>query len=335
MISMKELAKLANVDISTVSRAIGDSPRVKPETKELIKKLAKEHGYIPDDLARGLVGKQTHTVGVIIPEFINTFYAEMIDGIESVLSNKGFTMLFGKSSFHFANELQYFNTFLSKRVDGIIACTISNDFLKHLRTMNHSIPLVLSDVYSTDSAFDIVTIDNAFGVQCIIDHLVQLGHTRIGFIGDKIVTKDRFNAYKKALISFGIHVNDAHVKIGTERYELGGYLRMKELLSQDNLPTALFAVTDNMAIGAMHAAFEANLRIPEDISIVGFDDIMVSSYLEIPLTTVIQPKFEIGKYSANLLLSRIDDKNSKFMQQVILKPEMVIRQTTAAARKTE
>jgi DNA-binding LacI/PurR family transcriptional regulator len=335
MVSMKELAKLANVDISTVSRAISDSPRVKLETKELIKKLAKEYGYIPDDLARGLVGKQTYTVGIIIPEFINTFYAEMIEGLENVLSNKGFTLLFGKSSFDFSNEMEYFNTFLSKRVDGIIACSISKEFLKHVRTMNHNIPLVLADVYSTDSAFDIVTIDNTYGVQCIIDYLVHLGHTRIGFIGDKIVTKERFNAYKKALISFGIHVNDAHVKIGDERYELGGYLRMKELMSLDNPPTALFAVTDNMAIGAMHAAFEANLRIPEDISIVGFDDIMVSSYLEVPLTTVIQPKFEIGKISANLLLSRIDDNKNKFMQQIILKPEMVIRQTTAKAKKSE
>jgi LacI family transcriptional regulator len=332
MISMKELAKLACVDVSTVSRALSDSPKVKPETKEAIKKLAEQHRYVPDDLARGLVGKQTFTIGVIIPEFINTFYAEMIEGMEKVLSEKGYTILFGKSGFSLRSEIEYFNTFLRKRVDGVIACSISGEFLKHTRKMNRSLPLVLADTYATDTEFDIVTIDNAYGVQCVIDHLVQLGHKNIGFIGDKIITGERLNAYRKALSYVGISTGEKYIKIGSECYEQGGYLRMHELLAMAVRPTAVFAATDNMAIGAMHAAFEVGLQIPEDVSVVGFDDIMVSSYMEVPLTTVIQPKFEIGRISATLLLNRIADKSSKFKQQIILKPEMVIRQTTAKAK---
>lgn len=332
MTSLKELAKLAGVDISTVSRALSDSPRVKLETKELIKRLAQDYNYVPDDLARGLVGKQTFTIGVIIPEFMNTFYAELIEGLESVTSSKGYTLLFGKSGFVFKQEMEYFNTFLRKRVDGIIVCSISEEFLRHVKSKNYSVPLVLADPYTTKPEFDIVTIDNSYGVQCVIDHLVRLGHKEIGFIGDKIVTSERLNAFRKALSHFDIAVNESYIKIGSERYENGGYLRMQEMLSLPNRPTAVFAVTDNMAIGAMRAAFEANLRIPEDISFVGFDDIMVSSFMEVPLTTVIQPKFEIGRISANLLLSRIEERTAKFMQQVVLKPEMVIRRTTAAAR---
>jgi DNA-binding LacI/PurR family transcriptional regulator len=160
---------------------------------------------------------------------------------------------------------------------------------------------------------------------------VKLGHTRIGFIGDTIVTQERLASYKEALEYYNIAPVEKYIHIGQERYEHGGYLRMKDLLSMPEKPTAVFAVTDNMAIGAMRAAIEMGYAIPDDVSVVGFDDIMVSSYMEVPLTTIIQPKFEIGKISADLLLRRIDNTAGKFIQQIVLRPEMVIRQTTSQA----
>ena len=328
MITLKELAKMAGVDVSTVSRALNDSPRVKPITKELIKKLANQYKYMPDDLARSLVGKQTFTIGVVIPEFLNTFYAEIIEGMESVLSKEGFSMFFGKSGFKTENEIKYINLFLRKRVDGILACTISVESLNYIKTHKRNIPVVLVDNYTLSPEFDSVSIDNIYGVQCIIEHMVNLGHKSIAFIGDNVVTSERLTAYKTTLTRFNIPIEEKYIRIGCERYEYGGYLRMQELLKTDARPTAVFAVTDNMAIGAIRAISEIGLKVPEDISVAGFDDIMVSSFMEIPLTTILQPKFEIGRIAAELLVNRINSGNSKFPQQITIKPELMIRSTT-------
>jgi DNA-binding LacI/PurR family transcriptional regulator len=206
--------------------------------------------------------------------------------------------------------------------------------LDQINRIRHDVPLVLADAYAANADFDNVTVDNSYGVLCIIEHLVKLGHGRIGFIGDRIVTQERLKSYQKALEHYHITPAEEYIRISQERYEHGGYLRMKELLSLPERPTAVFAVTDNMAIGAMRAAIEMGFSIPDDVSIVGFDDIMVSSYMEVPLTTMLQPKFDIGKLSADLLLGRINAKAGKFVQQVVLRPEMVIRQTTSRAKNT-
>jgi len=328
MVSLKELAKLAGVNVSTVSRALNDSPKVKPATKELIKKLANQYNYVPDDLARGLVSKKTFTIGVIIPEFLNTFYAEIIEGMENILSKEGFSMFFGKSGFKEENEIKYFDLFLRKRVDGIMACSISSKSLDIIKRYKRNIPVVLADNFISCDEFDSVSIDNFYGVQCIIEHLINLGHRRIAFIGDKVVTHERLFAYQSVLAQHNIPIDNEYINIGSERYERGGYERMKELLKLNPKPTAVFAVTDNMAIGAIRAIKEVGLKVPDDISVAGFDDIMVSSFMEIPLTTILQPKFEIGKISAEILVNRIRSGSDKFPQHINIKPELVVRSTT-------
>lgn len=329
MINLKEIAKIAGVDVSTVSRALNDSDRVKPETKELIRNIAKQYNYVPDDIARGLVGKKTYSIGVIIPEFINTFYAEIIEGLESVLSLEGYSLLFGKSDFSSKNEIKYINLFLRKRVDGIIACATSKECLDNIKKLKRDMPVVLVEPSVPCSDFESISIDNSFGVQKVIEHFVQLGHRKIGFIGDKFVTSERLDSYKIFLRQIGMPVREEYIRIGDERYERGGYLRMQELMELADRPTAVFAVTDNLAIGAIHAVKKSGLEVPDDISIAGFDDIMFSSYIETPLTTVLQPKFEMGKLSAQLLIGRINNSGSKFIQQIVLKPELIVRNTVA------
>lgn len=328
MISLKELAKIAGVDVSTISRALNDSPRVKPETKDRIRKLANQYNYIPDEVARGLVGKRTNTVGIIIPEFSNTFYSEIIEGLEGVFNQDGFSMLFGKSNYKTENENRIIDLFMRKRVDGIIACSISENSLHDFRKNKVNIPLVLVDSFSNTSEFDSVSIDNAYGVECVINYLVGLGHRSIGFIGNNIVTTDRYKSYESTLIRHSIDIQKEFVRIGDERNEKGGYLRMMELLSLARKPTAVFAVSDSMAIGAIHAIKASGLKVPEDISVVGFDDIMVSSYIDTALTTVQQPKYDIGRISAELLVKRIKSGMNKFNQNIIIKPELIVRNTT-------
>ena len=300
---------------------------MKFETKELIKSIAHQYNYVPDDIARGLVGKKTFTIGVIIPEFINTFYAEIIEGLESVFAGEGYSMLFGKSDFTYENEIKYITLFLRKRVDGIIACSTTKECLEQIKSIKKDIPVVLADTFALSPDFDSISVDNEFGVQNVIEYLVEMGHENIGFIGDKVVTPQRLETYKSTLSHMRIPVKEEYISIGNERYEMGGYLRMKELLENEEKPTAIFAETDNLAIGAIRAVKEAGLIVPDDISIVGFDDIMSSSYIDIPLTTVLQPKFEIGRLSAQLLIDRINKKGNKFVQQIILKPELVVRNT--------
>lgn len=335
MSSLKEIAQIAGVDASTVSRALNDSPRVKRETKEMIKKLAKQYNYVPDELARGLVNKKTYTVGIVIPEFMNTFYAEIVEGLESVFSVEGYSMLFGKSDFNLENEIKCLDIFFRKRVDGIICCAVSKGALEHIKKCKRDMPVVMVDPFISCPEFDTVSIDNSYGVQCVIEYLLKLGHKRIGFIGDSIVITERLEAYKKTLEQFRVPVREEYIAVGQERYEHGGYLRMQELLRLEERPTAVFSVTDNMAIGAIHAVREANLNIPGDISIVGFDDIMVSSYLNTPLSTVLQPKYEIGKMSADLLMARMNNTGSKFTQQIVLKPEFVERNTAMRIKQNE
>lgn len=333
MSSLREIARLAGVDISTVSRALNDSPRVKKSTKDLIKRLAAEHNYVPDQIARGLVSRRTYTVGIVIPEFRNTFYAEIIEGLEGRLSEEGFSLLFGKSDFNQDKEISYFDILISKRVDGIIGCSISEHTLEVFTKRNKGIPLVLIDTYFKQNDYDTVTIDNTYGVEKVVEHLAALGHKRIGFIGDKVVTAERLEAFKRAAGKFGIEESDRYIAIGSERYEAGGYLRMKELLGSNNIPSAVFAETDNLAIGAIRALRENKIKIPDEMSVIGFDDIAVSSFVDVPLTTVVQPKYEMGITAARFLLDRISRKYQGSPRQLQIKPELVIRNTTTDISK--
>lgn len=329
MSSLKEIARLARVDISTVSRALNDSPRVKKSTKDLIKRLAAEHNYVPDEIARGLVSRKTNTIGIIIPEFRNTFYAEIIEGLEGVLSDAGFALLFGKSDFNIDKEIGYIDILISKRVDGIIACTLTENALNTIRNKSKSIPIVLIDTYLKQNDYDSITIDNVYGVDKVVEHLSTLGHKRVGFIGDRIVTGERLDAFKKAGNKFALEDVERYIAIGSERYEIGGYLRMKELLEEKNPPSAVFAETDNLAIGAIHALKEKKIRVPDEMSIVGFDDITVSAFIDVPLTTVVQPKLEMGINAAKLLVDRINGIYRGNPREMQFKPELLIRNTTS------
>lgn len=333
MITLKDIAKKAGVNVSTVSRALNDDPRVKKETKSLIVAIAKQLNYQPDDLARGLVRKETKTIGVIVPEFINVFYAEVIGAIEEKLAEKGFSIILGKSDFDSQKEKDYIQLFLRKRVDGIIVSSHMQTYELFKRMKNQKTPIVLIDTYGDEPEFNSINIDNIYGVKQVIGHLVTLGHRDIAFIGDNITTAHRLEGYKLALKEFNLNFNDQLVCIDDIRLEKGGFDKMQKLLRGQEKVTAVFCVNDNMAIGAIKAAKNEGLRVPEDISIVGFDDLPIASYLDIPLTTVKQPKGEIGNMAASILLKNIDNKKHSFIQNIILKPELIIRQTTTIAKK--
>lgn len=329
MVTLRDIAIKAGTDISTVSRALNESPRVKDATRNFIKSIAQEMGYMPDEIARGLAGKKTNTIGIIVPEIINTFYAEIIDSIEEKLVQEGYSIILGKSNFDKDKEDSYIELFIRKRVDGIIisshACPCNL-----LDQVRKKMPIVLVDTYEYDMDFDRINVDNMYGAKLAVEHLLQLGHKRIGFISDNITTAGRLEGYREALSAYGLPVEDSLMQYGETRFEDGGYRRMQTLLRLKEPPTAVFCVNDSIAIGAMRAVSDEGLKVPLDISVIGFDDIRVSAFLNTPLTTVRQPKGEIGNMAASMILQKLKGNKSSFVQHITLKPELVVRKTTAA-----
>ena len=331
MVNLKELSQLSGYDISTVSRALQNSSRVKTETKCKILDLAKELNYYPDSRARSLKVNKGSLIGIIIPEFSNSFYSDICEGLESVLSNEQYSTIFGKSNFDFEQEKKCIDTFMQNRVDGIIVCATSDKLVDYMHTIKIPVPVILAEA-NDDNAHDDqwgrIIIDNYLGIGSVVSHLVGLGHRRIGFISDSKVTKLRQSAFVESMRDNMLPLPEDYISVGIERNESGGYVRMKQLLNLKEPPTAVLAATDHLAIGAISAIYESGLSIPDDISISGFDDISLSAHLAVPLTTVSQPKQEIGRLAAQKLLAVIKDGQNT-LGSTFLQPTLIVRKSTA------
>lgn len=239
--------------------------------------------------------------------------------------------MMGTTNFDYKNEIRYLDIFRGRKVDGILLIGSMHEkiitYLNQAQKINEA-PFVLLDTFVDYPEFDCIMIDNDYGIDAAIKHLKDRGHKRIGFISEEISSKYRLPGFKKALENNGLEFAETFVKVGKERFELGGYLRMKELLQQEIVPTALFASYDSMAIGAMKAAQELNVRIPEDISIVGFDNVREAKYLAVPLTTVSPPVNEMVDKGVEILIDKIKEEDKGTKQQIQFKPELIIRKTT-------
>lgn len=328
MVTIKDIAKRVGMDISTVSRALNDSSRVKPETRALINAVAKELNYSPDDLAQGLAGKNTNTIGVVVPEVRNIFYSEVIDAIEDRLISAGFSIILGQSKFNPQKESFYVDLFQRKRVSGIIIVSHVKPVKALSSKITGKVPVVLIDSYEKNEEYCSINIDNSYGVRVAIEYLIKSGHRKIGFIGDNVTTQERLNGYKAAFMNNNIDLDTKLIIVDENRFEEGGYKKMKALLSRKCNLTALFCVNDSIAIGAIKAICNAGLKVPDDISVIGFDDIPIASYLDIPLTTIKQPKGEMGDMAASIIMNMVRKKGGAFVQNIVLKPELIIRSTT-------
>jgi DNA-binding LacI/PurR family transcriptional regulator len=228
--------------------------------------------------------------------------------------------------------MHYLKLFIQKNVDGIIFDLYNSDkFLAEFEAVKNflSIPVVYIECSLNTPDYDVIEADNNYGVDLAIEHLVSLGHKRIGFISEYLSSKVRMPLYFDALKKYGIAVDKKIVKVGSERLEEGGYLRMNELLSESRPPTAVFASYDTMAQGALKAISEHGLKVPEDISIVGFDNIRESAYFSVPLTTVAPPVIDMGEIAVSTLLHKIEKKERSLVQYISLKPRIIVRNSTA------
>lgn len=337
MPTLKDIARMANVNKSTVSRALNDSKEVSEEKKSQILKIAHELNYKPDIAAQTLAGMPTRLIGIIVPEIDSNYYVQVVRSVEAELNSKGYDLMVASTDFDDKKELKATKAFIGRKADGIffVGSSPNNAAVEFLSDNEGkpSIPCIFMHSEIAISKFDNIQIDGAYGFDLAIEHLVSLGHRSIGFIGEDKSSKLRLPYFKAAMKNKELKINTRHIKTGSERFEQGGYLRMKELIEEKILPTAVFAAYDSIAIGVMRAANEAGIRIPEDMSLVGYDNIRESAFLCVPLTTVYPPIARMAEIAVDMLIRRINNSEGSPISQLMLKPELIVRSTTSRAAR--
>ena len=329
--TMQDVADLAKVSKTTVSHILNETRPVSEEKRQRVLNAMKELGYHPNILARSLRKNETGTIGLIVPNSANPFYAEVSRGVESLSFDEGYNVILCNSDRNLEKEIAYTKLLINKRVDGILFVGAwVGEQTQHLHDIHEQgIPLAVVDRFVPDIDIDSVRTDNHLGGWLATSHLIGLGHKRISCIGgtpEFTPNAERIIGYQKAMRDAGIPIDDNLIVRTNFQFE-GGHSAAQQLLSRDNRPTAIFACNDLMAIGAMRAASDLGLRIPEDISIVGFDDIQMAQHTCPQLTTISQPMVEMGKLATEMLLERIGNANT--VQRIrILEPKLIVRQST-------
>lgn len=337
--TLNDIAKKAGVSVSTVSRIINDKSeiyRISQKTKELVLNTAKELSYRPNHLARSLRLKKTHIVGLCVPNIANPFFAYVTREIQMSAYQSGYSLIVCNTDEDLGKEIEQIELLRSKGVDGFIIMPVGTEFDHIVQLMNENISLVLLDRCIEQLETSSVVLDNQSGAFQAIEHLIQNGHRRIAIIQgnpNTYTSNTRLEGYKAALSQYGIPLNE-HLIVGTDFRKENGYIETKFLLNLDNPPTAIFATSDLITVGSLQAIFEENLNIPEDISIVSFDDVDFAPYLVAPLTAVHQPKRLMGEMAVKLLIEDIQTKGETGKKRIVLKPRLIVRKSVRNVRET-
>jgi LacI family transcriptional regulator len=328
-VTMHDIAESAGVSVTTVSHVINQTRPVSEKLRVAVRGAMEELGYQPNLVARSLRRGRTHTIGMVAPDSSNPYFAEIAHAVEAAAFAQGYSVILCNTQMDMAREAFYANVLLEKRVDGIIFVA-AGDSAQQIRALQQRRqPIVLVDRDVQGVAADAVTMDNTRGARQAVEHLLALGHRRIACIsGPSAVTPSsrRIGGYTEALSAAGLPVDAELIVRGDFQFESG--LRLADqLLDHPQPPTAIFASNDLMAVGVIHAVLRRRLRVPEDISVVGFDDIRLAAYINPALTTVAQPKELLGQTATRLLLERID--NPDWPPRVVtLETALVVRQST-------
>jgi DNA-binding LacI/PurR family transcriptional regulator len=335
MVTIKDVAKLSGVSIKTVSRVVNNLSEVSPETRQKVQQAISTLGYQPNTMARSLVKGRTNTVGVIIPHsaeyiFDHPFFTEVLRGIAEVLSANSYNLLL----FLAYDKIPYAQLYYQRQVDGLILMSIpAGD--ANLRGIHESgVPFVCTCRLTEDDRItNVVDADFTDGVEQGMEHLISLGHRRIALLPGPmslISVQLRRRGYQNALGKHGILELDGYILEGEFSSESGHALAIKAM-QQPNPPTALVCGDDLIAFGAIQALKELGYRVPEDVSVIGFDDINLARFSSPPLTTIRQDTYRKGRIAAECLVMLMHNNNMLPPQQIILNTALVIRTSTATA----
>lgn len=329
-LNIKDIARLAGVGVSTVSRVINNHPDVREDTRLKVQKVIEEAGYIPNNSARNLKRTDSNQVGILVKGKYNPFFARIVESIETRMANEGYTLVLHYNNSYVDDVEAAVEVVMEKKLCGMICLGGNYDRLDDARLTGLKTPMVLASTCVDDRAdrslFSSITIDNIKASRQAVDYLCDLGHTRIAIIhsGDADTCNGmlRLEGYRKALDARGIPYDPALVDDGDYTFE-DGEAAMKRLLERCPDLTAVFATSDTKAIGAARAILQSGRRIPEDVSIVGFDGMEYGAFYNPPLTTILQPFEEMGEKAVEMLF-RLMRKNSA-NEHLVLGTELVRR----------
>jgi DNA-binding LacI/PurR family transcriptional regulator len=334
LVDMREIAKIAGVSSATVSRVINGSNRVRPETAERVRKVIAELKFVPNGSATTLKYGRSSSYGLIIPDITNPFFPEFIRSFESILVAKNHDMLMATTDLHASRMQQTIHRMLVRQVDGV-ALLAAEIETQPIETMIHNrVPLVTMDRRQVGPGLSDVGIHYLSGMTQAVEHLAQLGHRKIAYIGGSsglTISDHRVDALVKAMARVDLQVDPKYVRVGNYRIS-GGESAMTELLNMSDRPTAVMAANDLTAVGALRVIRRAGLTVPGDFSVVGFDDIDLSDIIFPPLTTIRLPRQQLAEAFVTALESSAKDVHAPGKQYSI-KTSLVVRQSTGPVRK--
>jgi len=326
-----DVAERAGVSKSLVSLVMRDSPRVSDKSRDAVLEAARELGYRPNAVARSLVRQRSGVLGCILSDLHNPFFSDVADGIEDAAVANGYRALLSAGFLDAKREANAVDTLLQLQTDGLIILGPMMKIAAIKESARH-IPVVVIGRKTSAKMMDSVRNDDNAGAQAVVDHLVDLGHRKIAHIhaGKAGGARGRRHGYETAMKRHGLGNEVRNVK--GDFTEVGGSAAMRSILATDDLPTAVFVANDFAAIGALEEIDQAGLRVPEDLSVVGYDDTFLSHNSRIALTTVAQPSAEMGRTAVQLLMERIEEGRSD-PRHIVLPPRLVVRRTSAPPRR--
>lgn len=330
MANIREVARKAGVSVATVSRVLNHPERVSPKTREQIDQVMRELNFSPNVFARSLNLKRSNSIALVIPDIVNPQYMELARGVEQETHEKGYNLLLCNTEKNREKEQSYIRMLIEKKIDGIIlAFTLlrKEDFES---IGQKGIPLVLSGRNVIDKSISSVYSDFCEGAQLAVAHLINLGFKRIAYIGgnvNQLENREKARGYSNALVEAGLKIRNDLIFPGHDDIE-SGYLAALKLLECNPLPDALFVANDLMAIGALDALKNRGIKVPGDISVIGYDNIQMAALVEPKLTTVSWPVHKMGLISARILIEEVESEPEQVKtQNVFLNPRLKIRKS--------
>jgi LacI family transcriptional regulator, galactose operon repressor len=333
---IKDVAREANVSVATVSRVINNIPLVNDETKKKVLEAIEKTGYKPNAIARSLKMQKTNTFGIMIPDISNSFYTQVVRGVEDICNMYEYNIILCNTDLDPQKEQRYLDVLMEKQSDGIlyIGKGISQELKEKMVQSN--VPLVTGAIHDHEYSIPSVMIDNEAAAYDMTKYLISLGHKKIAHFSDNdhnsIVAREREEGYKRALEKEGIEMTKEWQLMDTYNAQ-GGYKMMGALLDlkEENRPTAIVAANDEVAIGAIRKAIESGIKIPEDMSIAGFNNFSISEWVNPSITTVSHPMYDIGAVSARMLIKMIN-KEELESKNIIVPHEIIERESTASIK---
>ena len=330
-VTITDIARELKIAPSTVSRALNDHPAIKKETKDAVKALAEELDYQPNLLALNLLQKKSNTIGVIVPEITGHFFSAIITGIQDVIVDSEYNIMICLSNESYEEEMTIVKRLSKIQIDGVLVAPSSEtkNFDHFRRLQKSGIPVVVFDRDCPGLEADKVLVDDYFGAFQAVEYLIGTGCKNIAHLGGPLnlsTTEQRLQGYLDALEKNRVPINRDYIVHVPGFSHKDGAKATRKILELKDRPDAIFAYNDNIAISAMHIAKKMGLKIPDEVSVLGFDDEPHSSFITPALSTVWQPVYSMGMLSARILLSHLNNKNNilEFRKEVF-KPELVIR----------